>query len=186
MNEKNTRKETINKRIVVEEIRRTFDKEYSDNDILIGKLQNILNFSSVTVSIVAAILASAFQGKVGISFWFMVAISLILYIGLVWTILKGLTAGRYRLPITINWNVLDDTYFHGTEDNTLDLIISEHITSIEYIKSQNIQKAELIQRSSILTTAIIVTLLAAVPVGLLLTDSILATIISTILKYTLG
>ena len=76
MREQNKIKETINKRIVAEEIRRTFDKEYSDNDILIGKLQNILNFSSVTVSIVAAILASAFQGKVGISFWFMVTISL--------------------------------------------------------------------------------------------------------------
>ena len=177
------KKETINKRIVVEEMRRSFDKEYSDNDVLIGKLQNTLNFSSIIVSIVAVIEASAFQGKVGIIFWIMMGISLLLYIALVGIILQGLNPGGYRIPITKNWDVLEDTYFHGTEEQTLDLIISEHITSMEYIKNQNVKKAELIRRSSILTTIIIVILVFAVPVGLLLTNSVLSEIFFIICKF---
>lgn len=176
-------RETINKRIVAEEMRRAFDKEYSDNDVLIGKLQNILNFSSVIVSIVAVIEASVFQGKVGIPFWSMMGISLFLYIALVVVILQGIAPGGYRIPITKNWDVLEDTYFHGTEEETLDLIISEHITSMEFIKSQNIKKAKLIRQSSILTTAIIVILVLAVPVGILLTNSVLSEILFTICKF---
>jgi len=77
------------KRIVLEELRNAFEKSYLASDTLDGKLQNVLNFSSVIVSIASTVIAAILLGKVGIFFWLLLAIVMVVYIISLLIILNG-------------------------------------------------------------------------------------------------
>jgi hypothetical protein len=157
-----------NKRIVLAELQRAFDKKYAASDILDGKLQNTLNFTSIIVSIVSAIEASSFVNKVGNIFWFVLGIVIILYILVVWLVLvRGLNPTSYDQPISNNWDELEERYFLASEEDNLDLVISQHLCSIECAGKENIRKAQIICWSSALMILIVILLFIAIPLGLL-------------------
>jgi len=67
------------KRIVLDELRRAFSGVYSASDVLDGKLQNILNYSSVVASGISIIITIASKNAVGLLYWVFLFISIALY-----------------------------------------------------------------------------------------------------------
>lgn len=160
--------EIKNKKVVLEELRLALDKTISAGHTLNDKIQNILSFSSIIVSVVAAIEASVFQNKVGLGFWAMVVIALSLYLVSVWLIFRrGLHPIEYRTPISIDWDELANRYFHVEEEAVFDLTINEYLCSLDDISKSNTKKAKIVRSTSLLMIWMIIFLLLAIPVGII-------------------
>ncbi|MFH1446221.1 MAG: hypothetical protein ABIG43_02275, partial [Chloroflexota bacterium] len=93
---------TNSKKIVLEELRKVFDKAYNASDTLDSKLQNVLNYSSIIVSVPLAIIASALFNNLGIIFWLIMAFVLLLYVINFILIEIGLKPRNYFAPISQN------------------------------------------------------------------------------------
>jgi hypothetical protein len=159
--------EMSSKHLVLEELQRTFDKKYLASDILDGKLQTMLNFLSVIVAVVPAIAGSTLFDKIGFLFWIPIILVLVLYWNSFRKIMYGLRPSEYYQPISNNWDELDKRYFNLSEDETLNLIISEHLTASERAEKQNIRKEKAVLEVSNLMGWIVVLLLLSVPIGLI-------------------
>jgi hypothetical protein len=94
------------KKIALDSLRNAFDKVYGATDTLDGKLQNVLNYSSIIISIVPAVLTSILFDKVGIIFWMILLVILILYVINFLIILNGLSPRAFSLPISQNINIM--------------------------------------------------------------------------------
>lgn len=158
--------ELHNKTIVLEEMRRNFDKLWSASDTLDAKLQNLLNFLSIIVSIASSIEVSMFQSKVGIDFWYLLFAALILYLIAFLVIIIGLNPYRYLMPISNDWNEIATRYFQPTEGVTLSLFINEYRKRMIGIEKENKPKIISIRLASSLMVLIICLLMLAVPFGL--------------------
>jgi hypothetical protein len=161
-------KEENNKTLVLTELQRSFDKKMTASDILDGKLQNILTFLSVIVSVVPAIEATAFQTKFNISFWLIMCLVLVCYILAIDAIIKGMGPRTYHMPISNSWDELSQLYFHASGDGVLDLLISEHLTSMKIAGVENDKKAACLQKSSTLMIIIVLLLIIALPLSSIL------------------
>lgn len=166
------------KKLVLEELRSAYETTISAGHILNDKLQNILSFSSIIFSVVSAIEASTLQNVVGIGFWILIVIALILYLTTVCLILKrGLNPIAYQTPISTNWDELSERYFHKTNEKVVDLTISQYLHSIENLRAVNARKAKTVDVTSSLMIWMILLLLLAIPVGLLLPNVVLSNLV---------
>ena len=155
------------KRIALDVLRYAFDKTYSASDILDGKLQNILNYSSVIVSISSMITASTLIDKVGIYFWLVLLIVLLLYITTFFVIRNGLKPRKFSLPISQNLDTIKSQYYLSTEDRAIEQSIVDHIHYTKLIeKENNLPKKRAINIASWLITIIVTLLMLDVPIGL--------------------
>lgn len=158
--------EISNKNMVLTELQRAFDKKFSATEVLDSKLQNILTFLSVIVSVVPAIEAGAFQSRIGVTFWVIMCLVMVLYVLTIDTIIKGISPRTYQMPISNNWDELQARYFHEPEEGVLDLLISEHLTSLQIVGEENGKKANCLEKSSTFMIFIVILLLIAVPLGI--------------------
>lgn len=159
--------ELTNKEIVLEELRRTFDKIYAAGDALDAKLNNLLNFSSLIVSFAATIQISTLESKVGITFWALLGIVLLLYLVHFFCIKNGLHPRLYPFPMSGDRDTIIEKYFKPSEGQTLNQVIGNYLGAIEVVKTFNDQKARAIVVANYLLVAIVIALLLAVPLGLL-------------------
>lgn len=160
--------ETVeSKRIALEELRYAFEKSYLASDTLDGKLQNVLNFSSVIVSIASTVLTALLVGKVGILFWVLLVIVMIVYFFTIVIIMDGLRVYTYSFPISINLDTLKEKYFGSTEDRALEQDILDHLYYIEEANKKNLQKGKTLNTSIKLLVLIVFLLFFSVPLGLL-------------------
>src|SRR6266852_6193153 len=120
-------KSTESKRVALESLRYAYEKTYEASNILDGKLQNILGFSSIMVSIASAVMGSTLLNNVGISFWFLLALVLLLYVFTFLLILSGLRPRHFYLPVSENLETIKKQYYNSTEDRALEQAIVDHI-----------------------------------------------------------
>jgi hypothetical protein len=168
------KKDILGRSMVLESLRSAFEKSYASGDVLDSKLQNLLNFCSVIVSIVASVEASAFQSKVGVIFWILFLVTLILYFITFSVVIQALNPTIYLFPISNNWEELSRRYFHSDEKELLELMISEYLDSMKKTREANVPKVKAVKRASLLMTTIVMLLLIAVPIGLIFPSPTLA------------
>jgi hypothetical protein len=159
--------ELANKQIVLEELRRVFDGVYAASDALDAKLTNLLNFSSLIVSFAATIQIATLESKVGVAFWALLGIALLLYlVNFLW-VKSGLRPRTYRFSMSGDKDTIIDKYFAPPQGQVLNEVIGNYLGAIETAKTFNDQKATAIAVANYLLVAIVIALLLAVPLGLI-------------------
>lgn len=154
------------KNLVLEELQKAYDKKFGVGDVLDGKLQSMLNYLSVVVAIVPTIAGSTLIDKVGLGFWIIMGLVLILYWVSFRRTLKGLGLSDYPQPISNDWDELEKKCFSSSSEQTLTIIISSYLDALDYAGKQNIKKATAILHVSTLTSWIVFLLIISIPVGL--------------------
>jgi hypothetical protein len=154
-----------NKGIVLSEMQRGFDKLWSVSDALDSKLQNMLNFLSVIVSIAASIEIASFKDG-GVFFWLSMISALILYLIAFGIILSGLAPYKSKLPITKSWEVAFERYLRPSEPEVLDLLIVENMRAMDEAETSNVRRANAVDKSSNLTKFIVLLIIIAAPLDL--------------------
>lgn len=158
------------KQLVLEELRKVYEKQFSANDNLDTKLQNILNFVSVVVTIAPTleILVAPAPKDMSILFVFLLLVILFLYILAFYIIRVGLTPVDYRQPISKTWDELWNNYLYGTVDEAMDRTINEYLMSMEIADQYNQKKIRAVTQATGLMAVIVVLLLFATPVNMFL------------------
>lgn len=162
----------ISKRLVLEELRKAFNGMFSAASILDGKLQNILNYSSVIISIISAILTVA--GKfpdgvsVGKSYWLFLSLSILLYCVMFVRIRIRLAPIFTGFPISINMEELKEKYLDSrfNEERILDQAIFDYLHFIGEASKNNALKAREVNISSWFMFSIILSLICTAFFGL--------------------
>lgn len=162
----------ISKRFVLEELRKAFSGMFSASNMLDGKLQNILNYSSVIISVISAILTVAGKFPDGISvgkwYWVFLLLSVFLYCIMFVRIRIRLLPIFTGFPISGDIEELKEKYFdiRFNEERILDQAIFDYLHFINSASSNNDLKAKEINVSSWFMFAIIVFLLCTALFGL--------------------
>lgn len=125
------------KRHVLEEQRRAFDQVSDTGEALDRKLQSLLNSASLIISLVGTIQLVALKQIGGWLFWIILIIALLLYIGMVAVILRGLRPLEYLNPISRDWKELAYQYFGESEDQVLSTLIYNYLHFTERNSSRN-------------------------------------------------
>ncbi len=159
--------ENVNRKIVLEELRRAFDKTYASSDMLDAKLQNLFNFASIILPVISSVELLIFHGRVAIIYWVLLIIALIAYIIAYLEVKIGLNPVTYQFPISNNWEELNIKYFNSTEEKLLDQLIDSHIRVMEKVEMQNAIKVKAVKIVSFLIMAIVILLVIIAPIGLL-------------------
>ncbi len=159
------------KLLVLDELRRAFDKVYAAGDALDTKLQNLLSFSSLVVSIAASaqvsILQLSPQLKIGPFFGFSLCAVITLYLVMYYIISKALSPREYALPIATNKDEIREHYYKKQNEEALNQLISNHLHFIDRAARANAPKAKTLTSGYFLLAVIVVWLILAVPLGLL-------------------
>jgi len=160
------KKEIVNKRIILEELRLAFDKIYLTSDALDSKLQNLFGFSTAIVGITSTIQTAVFYNKVGFAFWIMVVLVVVLYFLMLWIVVRGLKPVKHNLQITDNWDVLVDRYFHVDEEDILNVNISQYLSAMDNVSKRNEPKITAVRQVTTIMAVTIFLMLLSVPLGL--------------------
>ncbi len=112
-------KQVENRKHVLGELQRAFDKKVSASDILDSKLQNILNYSSIIVAVFASIITSALLGKIGFFYWFGLIVVVALYIWTYICIKQGTAATTFYNPISNTEQELNEKFIGVRETSAL-------------------------------------------------------------------
>lgn len=160
--------EIKNKQLVLEELRRAFEKKFSANNILDGKLQNILNFLSIVVSVAPTLQLMIVPdlNKMGFVFLALLLSVVILYFVSFRRIVAAIDPVYYRQPISKGWDELAERYFHSAEEKAIDITISEYLYSLDDLGKQHDKKIRTIHKASDFMALIVILLLLAIPVNL--------------------
>jgi hypothetical protein len=171
--------ETTSKQLVLEELRKVYEKQFSANSSLDDKLQNILNFLSVVVSVAPTLEVLVAPNPTDMSFLFvlLVLVVLVLYLVSFYIIRAGLSPVRYMQPIARTWEELSARYFDATPEQVTDLTISEYLRSMEIALEHNDYKIKAVERATGLMAAIVVILLFATPVNMFLAHPTVAEVL---------
>jgi hypothetical protein len=152
------------KRIVLEELRRLFDANYSASDILDGKLQNLLSFSSAIVGLAAPIIFTIPKDQRGILFLFPLTIVVGLYVFLFYVVVEGSKPAAYSFPISMNMETLRNKYLVKSESIALEQDILDHLHYIEQAVQMNKSKARAVQIATEVMFLIVIFLVLTVGV----------------------
>ncbi len=149
------------KRLVLDELRKAFSGVYAAGDILDGKLQNILNYSSVIISAVSAILTVASKTTVGRWYWVFLSLSIVLYCTMFVRVRLKLKPVLIAFPISSKMETLKKKYFDARfdEERVLDQAIFDYLYYIEAASKNNVLKAKEVNISSWFMFAIIISLI---------------------------
>lgn len=158
------------KKIALESLRLAFDKVYDATNLCDEKLQNLLNYSSIIISIALTVMASSLYDKVGIVFWGVVAIVLTLYIINFIVILRGLSPSEFSLPISSNLDEIKRQYYDTSENFALMQAILDHSIFIKEIQKKSTVKEKAIKISHWLIGLITFLLIVSIPLGLIYSE----------------
>ncbi len=148
-----------NKRLVLEEQRRAFDKVYQAGDILDQKLQSLLQSAGLIIALVGIIqFPRALEQGTYYTFVILFAIALLLFIGMVAAILIAFQAREYLNPISRDWKELRARFFEQEEEAGLNQAIHDHIDSNRIAYSISARKDRLLAITTVLFGAIVVDL----------------------------
>jgi ATP-dependent Zn protease len=160
---------TNSKRVALESLQSAFERVYAASDTLDGKLQNVLNYSSIMISIAGTVFASNLIDKVGVIFWFMLIISLILYFLTLREVLRGLKPVHFPFPISENLETIKSQYYESAEDDAIEQAVVDHLHYMKHTMNNiNTPKSKSLVFSSRVMAIMAVFLVLAVPLGLLL------------------
>lgn len=160
-------KQIENRKHVLGELQRAFDKKVSASDILDSKLQNILNYSSIIVAVFASIITSALLGKIGFFYWFGLIVVVALYIWAYICIKQGTAATTFYSPISNTEQELNEKFIDVRETSALDTSIKAYIYGMYVTNEINTRKAKMLERASNLMFWIVILLSASILFGLL-------------------
>jgi len=155
------------KTIVLEELRSAFDKIYAASDALDAKLNNLLNFSSLIVSFASTIQIASLADKVGIIFWVLVFIVVVLYLANFYVTMNGLNPREYKFNVRGDDETIKKKYFTATAEQMTRQAIFNCLDSIKIAKEINAYKVRAVTRSYRLVALIVVIFVLAVPAGFL-------------------
>lgn len=162
---------TLNsKKIALESLRLAFDKVYEATNLFDAKLQNLLNYSSIIISIALTIMASSLYDKVGIIFWVIVSVVLIIYIINFIVIIKGLSPAEFLLPISGEIGDIKKQYYDTSENFALRQAILDHTIFIEKIQEASLVKERAIKISHWLIGIITILIIISIPLGLIYSE----------------
>ena len=156
----------IDKRIVLDELRRLLDRLYEASNTLDGKLQQLLGLTSLIVAISGTIQLSVLRQVGGWLFWASLIIALVLY---VWIFRVAFMALRPRIkefPITRNWEVLEELYFGESESDILIRLTSDYLIAADELRKINSEKSDAVRRLMVLIFVLVAIILIAMPVSL--------------------
>lgn len=159
--------ETIlsNKRLVLEELRRVFDKAYATTDVLDQKLQTLLQATGIAIALVGAIQVPKLIGQGSWAFISLFGLALLLFIVMVILLLRAFQANDFHMPISGKWEALRTMYFEQDEESALNQLISDHLDRIQQCVRVSVQKDQYLQAATILFGAIVVALLIMLALG---------------------
>lgn len=172
-------KKIENKKLALEELQRAFDKTISAMDILDNKLQNVLNYSSIILTIFTAITTSALLDKVGCFYWIGLSIISVLYIVNYFYIKSGLEVATYHNPISGEGSELKKKVIDVKGDASIDILIEAYIFCIYDSSGINSKKGNVFSVSSNLMSLSVILMMVTVILGLTFPDLKL----SDILEY---
>lgn len=161
----NPKIEPIDKRLVLDELRRALDKSYEASDALDGKLQQLLGYTSLIIALSGTLQLTILRQLGGILFWVILVIVLLLYAAIFIITFAALRPRTRKLPITMNWEILDELYFDKGETSVLERLISDHLTDIEESNKINSEKARAVRALMVLVFLLVVVLLIATPIS---------------------
>ena len=161
-----TQLEPIDKRLVLEELRRALDKSYEASDALDGKLQQLLGYTSLIVALAGTVQLSILRQVGGVFFWIILVAVLVLYALIFVVTFRALRPRTHNLPITGSWEILNELYFDKGETPVLERLISDHLANIEQSTQVNAEKSRAVQTLMILIFMLVVMLLIAMPISL--------------------
>ncbi|MCB2179607.1 hypothetical protein KQH54_00635 [bacterium] len=158
--------DNIGKRAVLAELQRNFDKSYNSIDILDGKLQNVLGFSSLVISLLGFINIENLQKNLVCWFPLWFTIMGLLYFGILFSIFRALRPRDYANPISKDWTELDKRYFNEEEGIVLDRLNSDYLKFIEDINIIAKEKAKALNYSLFLFSFIVILIFLSIPLSL--------------------
>ena len=155
-----------NKKVVLEELRRAFDKNYATGDVLDAKLQSLLSYSSIIVSFPLIVIDSTLLDKLGIIFWELMLLVLIMYVINLVNVEIGLKPREYSAPVSQNLETIKKLYYSVTEERAIEQAIVDNIHFSKRILDLNKPKLKSVTIASILLGVMVTIILIAIPVGL--------------------
>lgn len=172
-------KSIASKYIVLESLRYAYEKTFATSAVLDGKLQNILSYSSVMVSVASTVMASTLLGQVGVAFWIILVSVLILYIITFLIINKGLKPRSFYLPVSENIETIEKLFYKASEDDALNQSIVDFTHFRKLIENENnYYKTLAVNQASKLMASMVCLLIIAIPAGLLFPAPTLPDLIS--------
>ena len=173
----------INQQIVLEELRRAFDKKISASDTLDIKLQNVFNYSSILFVTVSAIITSTLLDKLGVLYWIGLLAVFVLYLITVSKIKKGQSPRTFHNPIS---NKIDELYqkcINVKEEEMLDVLMRAHLYSMYEAGNINGEKETALRASSTIMFWMVVLLIISMALGLIFPALKLSDILLPIVNF---
>jgi ABC-type transport system involved in multi-copper enzyme maturation permease subunit len=172
---------TESKKVALESLKYAFEKTYLASDVLDGKLLNILTYLSIIVSIGSTVLASTLIDRVGLVFWILLSVVLLLFLFTFAVIIYGIKPRSFSLPVSTNFETIKKQYYDATEEQAIEQAIVDHVYYRNLIADKNnTPKTRALNLSFFLLGATVVLLLIAVPLGLMFPSPTLVEFLKTL------
>jgi hypothetical protein len=154
----------VAKRLVLEELRDVLTRQFEAGDALDSKLKELLGAASLILSLVTTLQVIGGIGRIGRLFWILTAFVMLLYVVLIFVIMRALRPMGYHSPIPSDWDEIEDRFFDLCEDAALELLIVNYLEYSERNNAPLKYKARMVRWASFLLAGIVLLL---VVVGLL-------------------
>jgi len=159
-------KESVIKRLILDELRTTLSAQFNNADGLDGKLKQLLSSASLILSIVTALQITTGIEQIGWFYLTVLVFALVLYAALVIVIVRGLRPMTYHSSIPTDWDEIADRYFGEDEDEALSTLISTYLDALDKNDIPINHKARMVTFASRLLVAIVLTLIILGIIGL--------------------
>jgi hypothetical protein len=161
-----TQIEPVEHRIVLDELRRNLDKSYEASAALDTKLQQLLGFTSLIVTISGMLQLSAMRQIGGWLFVVVLIIALVLYALIFFATFKALKPVTRDWVITGDWSALHELYFNSGETKVLERLSFDYLEAIKQNDAVNMKKAESVQCVMVMIFLLVIVILCAMPISL--------------------
>lgn len=140
--------------LVLHELQEVVKQQAASFDGLDNKLRDILTVNSLIFSIVS--LVQFEQGELfGTPGEAIISLAILgLYIGMIATALRGMHPRKFNSPISGDWEELAGRFFPLNETEAIELLINNHLSSIQENAKPIEEKAMYVQRAMVFLIAI--------------------------------
>jgi hypothetical protein len=139
---------TLNEKLVIEELRRSFELNDNSSNVLDQKANSILSNTSVIIGIFMTLHIAIINYPKTIYYWIGIIVLMMLYFMLVLLCTSAFWPTDYKRPIKINWETISMDILDNKKKNIPERLISSYINSINYNKLKNERKVVRIRISS--------------------------------------
>ena len=153
--------EPIGERLVLEELRRSYDRQHAAADGLSTTLENPFVAGVVIISLAATVKVAVLRQSLGPLFWPILGLALLIYLALFVVILMGMRPLRFKHPISHDWETLAKAYFDESEQTALRQLISDYLGSMQAMHDLNRVKSRSLKLAMPLFMATVIALIAA-------------------------